>query len=139
MSETQPEPSPNPPETPAVSPFPAPRFGSIDPLQEYFEDRDGNRWSVARLIDDTRDLPVFDLPLAGLTLSDRPWEGYDLWELAYHVKKVMEADLSYPILLSWNGAIADGRHRVLKALATGETTIKARRMHWRPEPCRKAQ
>ena len=121
-----------------TTPPPAVRIPEPDPLQHFYCDRDGNRWSVARLLDDAKDLPVFDLPLAGIDLSGLPWDGDNMAELALHVRRCMDADLSFPILLSWTGAIADGRHRVLRALAMGERTIPARRMTWRPEPCRPA-
>jgi hypothetical protein len=51
----------------------------------------------------------------------------------------MDADLTCPILLDWNGDIADGRHRLIKALAKGRRTLKARRITWKPEPDRKAE
>lgn len=114
------------------------RFRAIDPLQDYYRDKDGNLYSVARLVDDAKELPVFEVPLAALDLSSHPWDGDDMFALAFHVKKCMEADLSCPILLDWRGGIADGRHRVMKAIATGKRTIKARRMTWRPEPDTKA-
>lgn len=114
-------------------------FRAIDPLQDYYQDGEGNQYSVARLVDDAKDLPVFEVPVAALDLSGEPWSGDNMYRLAFHVKKCMEADLNYPILLDWNGGIADGRHRVLKAIATGKRTIKARRMPWKPEPDRKAE
>ena len=109
-----------------------------EPLQDWYRDRDGDRYSVARLLDDTKGLPVFEMPVAGIDLSDVIWVDANLQLLAFHVRSCMNADLSYPILLDWNGTIADGRHRVIKALATGKRTIKARRMTWKPTPDRKA-
>ena len=109
-----------------------------EPLQDYYRDRDGCLYSVARLIDDSKDLPVFEVPVAAIDLSDRIWDESNIYGLAFHVRKCMSADLSCPILLDWNGALADGRHRIIKAIATGKTTILARRMQWKPEPCRKA-
>jgi hypothetical protein len=106
-----------------------------EPLQGRFHDGDGNFWSIARLIDDTKGLEPFDCPLSALDLSYEIWKGADIVDLAFHCKKVNEADLSEPIILSWNGAIADGRHRIIKAIIQGKTTIKAVRMHWRPTPC----
>lgn len=44
---------------------------------------------------------------------------------ADHIERCCEADLSYPILV-WDGAIIDGCHRVVKALANGQKTIKAK-------------
>lgn len=106
-----------------------------EPLQDRYTDGGGNYWNVARLIDDTKDLEPFDCPLAALDLSNETWSGCDLSHLPFHVKKVMDADLSKPIILSWNGAIADGRHRIIKAIVEGKTTIKAVRMTWRRKPC----
>jgi hypothetical protein len=65
------------------------------------------------------------------------WSDSNMFDLAAHVKRCMDADLDEPILIDWHGTLADGRHRVLKALAQGKRTIKARRMTWKPEPCRK--
>jgi hypothetical protein len=108
-----------------------------EPLQDYYSDPDGNCYSVAKLLDDAKDLPVFDVPVAALDLSSRIWAGCNMYALAFHVKKCVDADLRYPILLDWNGAVADGRHRIIKAIMDGKRTIKARRMTWKPEPDRK--
>ena len=43
-----------------------------------------------------------------------------------------------PIILDWNGCVADGRHRIIKAIVAGKTTIKAKRLTWRMEPDKKA-
>lgn len=115
------------------------KFADAEPLQDYFVDPDGNMYSVAKLIDDTKHLVPFDLPIAGICLSDKIWENEDIFGLAFHCKKVMEADLSKPIILDWRGGIADGRHRVIKALIEGRRTIKAVRITWRVTPCRPAE
>lgn len=116
---------------------PTVEFRDIDPLQDYYNDGEGGRYSVARLIDAAKDLPVFEVPLAALDLSAKPWEGYNLANLAFHVRKCIRANLDEPILLDWDGAIADGRHRVLAAIAKGRRTIKARRLMWKLGPCGK--
>ena len=94
---------------------------------------------MARLLDDCKDLPVFEVPIAGLNLSSCPWEGADMYCLAFHVQRCMKADLNCPILLDWRGRVADGRHSIIKAIATGKTTIKARRMEWRADPDKKEE
>lgn len=111
-------------------------FRAHEPLQDYFHDGKGGWYSVAKLADDTKDLPVFEVPLASLDLSHIIWRDADMLALACHVKRCMDADLDCPILLDWSGSIADGRHRVLKAVALGKRTIKARRMTWKPTPCK---
>lgn len=113
-------------------------FRPNDPLQDFYEDREGNRYSVARLIDDTKKLKPFKCPVAALSLAGKIWDGKDIAYLAFHVKKVNEADLSKPIILAWDGEIADGRHRLIKALTKGHRYIKAVRMTWKIEPCRPA-
>ena len=112
------------------------KLQDIEPLQDRFHDGDGNYWSIAKLIDDTKDLTPFDCPLAALDLSDEIWARCNITSLALHCKKVIEADFSNPIILSWDGAIADGRHRVIKAIIQKKKTIKAVRMYWRPNPCK---
>lgn len=113
-------------------------FRDADPLQDYYSDREGNYYSVAKLIDDTRKLKPFDVALASLDLSSVIWDGCNIFDLAFHCKKVIDADLKKPIILDWNGCIADGRHRVIKAIIEGKRTIKAVRMTWKPDPCRPA-
>lgn len=41
------------------------------------------------------------------------------------MKLVQETDLAYPIIISHEGRIMDGMHRVVRALIEGQTTIKA--------------
>lgn len=114
-------------------------FREAEPLQDYYCDGKGGWYSVAKLADDTKHLPVFDVPLASLDLSHIIWRDADMLALSCHVKRCMDADLDCPILLDWSGSIADGRHRVLKAIALGKRTIKARRMTWKPDPCRREE
>ena len=109
------------------------RFADHTPLEGYYNDGHGNLYSVARLIDMCKDLEPFDVPLQAFDLSAQIWQNYSIFDLAFHIKAVNEADLSYPIILDWNGSIADGRHRLIKALVLGHSTIKCVRMYWKPE------
>ena len=110
-------------------------FRDTDPLQDYYRNGD-NYWSVARIIDAAKDLEPFDLPIAGLDLSYEIWSGCNIFDLAFHCKRVNDADLSKPIILDWDGVIADGRHRVIKAIIEGRRTIKAVRITWKIDPDR---
>lgn len=113
-------------------------FRQNDPLQHYYVNN-GEHYSVARLIDETKNLTPFELPLAGIDLDQNIWSDCNIYSLAWHVKRVREADLSAPIILDWNGSVADGRHRIIKALTEGHKTIKAVRMTWKIEPDRVEQ
>lgn len=50
-----------------------------------------------------------------------------------HVKRVLEADLSYPVLV-FEGHVIDGCHRVLKALLRGDAHITAKIIRDMPPP-----
>ena len=115
--------------------LPKVKLPAIEPLQDSYHDGSGAYWGVARLIDFTENLKPFDCPLAALDLSREIWANSNMVDLAYHCKKVLDADLSKPIIISWNGAIADGRHRIIKAIINDKETIKAVRIPWRPSPC----
>lgn len=93
-------------------------------------------WLVHKLWEAAKDLPIYDVPLVGMCTDIQPWDGVTDDYLGYlsHVKLIMDADLSYPIILTPNGVIADGRHRLGKAIVTGQTTIKVQRLPFMPEP-----
>jgi len=92
-------------------------------------------WSVARLFELARDLPVMDVPLNHLNVYYR-YEKLTLREMVMHFKAVNAADLDKPIILDEDGDLMDGRHRVMKAMLLGIETIKAVRFETNPMPCR---
>lgn len=55
-------------------------------------------------------------------------------EIMEHADRVERADLSYPIILTPDGCIADGVHRVVKCLRTGQTRILAVYLPVMPPP-----
>ena len=55
-------------------------------------------------------------------------------QVAEHARFIDEAELAYPVILSSDGRIMDGMHRVLKALMQGESHIRAVRFLIDPEP-----
>lgn len=92
----------------------------------------GNRrWIVSKLIESAKDLEPFEIPLAGLNIYQL-MEAPSMNEFVGHMKRVMEVDLNYPIILDDEGFIMDGRHRVAKALLEGRTTITAVRFDETP-------
>ncbi len=112
------------------------QFCDVDPLQDYYQDGDGNSYSVARLVDEAKGLKPFKLPLEGIDLDLCIWNGFNMYNLAFHIKRVNNADLRRPIILDWNGAIADGRHRILKAIVKERSYIKAVRLTSKLNPDR---
>ncbi len=90
-------------------------------------------WSVPRLFELARSLPVMDVPLNHLSLY-YTYEKLTLREMVMHMKAVNAADLSCPIILDEDGELMDGRHRLMKAMLLGEPTIKAVRFDENPSP-----
>lgn len=122
-----------------VTNIPKIKFRNIDPFQDYYDDGRGNHYSVAKLVDESRYLTPFDMPIAGMQLDQIIWDDCNIIALAFHCKRVNKADLTKPIILDWNGEIADGRHRLIKAIMLGKETIKAVRITWNITPCRTGQ
>lgn len=92
-------------------------------------------WSVPRLIQLSKDLPVMEIPLVHINMY-HSFESMSMRDFIGHMKSVLSADLSYPIILDEDGDIMDGRHRLMKALLDGRETIKAVRFESNPSPCK---
>jgi hypothetical protein len=96
-------------------------------------------WDVDRLVGLTRELPRFRIELAAIfELDEAYWfsGGAEATCRAVieHARFIQEADLSFPIILSSDGRVMDGMHRVGKALLNGQVDIEAVRFARDPEP-----
>ena len=97
-------------------------------------------WDVDRLVALTKDLPRFRIELAAIVELDEPyWFGGGTREatcraVIEHARFIAEADLSFPIILSSDGRVMDGMHRVGKALLEGLATVEAVGFEHDPEP-----
>lgn len=91
-------------------------------------------WSVPRLFELARNLPVMDVPLDHLNVY-YIYEKLTLREMVMHMRAVHDADLDKPIILDEDGELMDGRHRIMKAMFNGRDTIKAVRFDENPDPC----
>ena len=92
-------------------------------------------WSVPRLFELARNLPVMEVPLYHLSVY-YTYEKLTLREMVMHMKAVNDADMSKPIILDEDGELMDGRHRLMKAMLLGNATIKVVRFDENPAPCR---
>lgn len=88
-------------------------------------------WDVDRLVERSKDLPVILVKLTDIKELDETfwYNGADskptVRSIAEHFKLVNETDLEYPIILSKDGRVMDGMHRVAKTLLSGQEEIKA--------------
>lgn len=55
-------------------------------------------------------------------------------DIGEHAKLIEEADLAWPIIMSSDNRVMDGMHRVLKALNSGQATIRAVIFDVDPDP-----
>lgn len=87
---------------------------------------DGKVWTVTNLIAQAKEIEPFDLPLAAIYLGAEVWtlEG-SVYGMAFHMRRALDVDTSFPVILCEKGFIMDGWHRVLRAVIDGKTTIKA--------------
>jgi hypothetical protein len=109
--------------------------------QYYF--RQSNRgllaWDVDRLVALSRDFPVLRVPLTDIREIGEPFssesdEAASWRSMVEHIQLIEAADLRFPIILSSEGRMMDGMHRVVKALLAGRATINAVRFTTDPEP-----
>lgn len=97
-------------------------------------------WDVDRLIALSRELVPFDVPLADIAeidencwFSDRD-PAPTCRAIVDHLRLMAETDDRYPIILSSDGRLMDGMHRVAQALFDGRSTIRAVRFIEDPPP-----
>ena len=94
-------------------------------------------WDVHRLWELAKDLPVQELDHEAF----HEWEEYG-WEtnltlsgLAEHIQRALAADTQYPVIVSAEGHIMDGCHRLLRAALDG-VLVKMVRFEETPSPDR---
>lgn len=95
---------------------------------------------VDRLVVLTKDLPSVEIPLTAIREIDEPlW--FDAGDpsptcraVIEHARLINAVDLRYPIILSAEGRVMDGMHRVGKALLLGRSSIEAVQFSKDPEP-----
>ena len=102
---------------------------------------DGLRaWDVDRLVELTRELPRQRIPLSAIREIDE-----DYWsnegtarltcrDVVEHARLIHECNFDFPVILSSDGRVMDGMHRICKALLLGHVDIEAVRFVRDPDP-----
>jgi hypothetical protein len=97
-------------------------------------------WDCDRLVALTDGLPRRTIPLNSIReLDEAYWRQkgeahMTCRELLEHLRLVQEADLAYPIILSADGRVMDGMHRVMKAALENRGEIEAVLFDQDPKP-----
>lgn len=98
-----------------------------------------HKWFAKRLWALAKDLPEFEYDVSAFTGYDEDfWFGDRIKptinRVLEHAVRIQHADYSYPIIISEDGLIMDGVHRILRAHLEGRKTIRAVRFEKNPEP-----
>src|SRR5262245_13746927 len=96
-------------------------------------------WDVDRLVTLTKQFPRIYIPLTSIRELDEAFcsehENALTWQgVVEHVRLIQAADLGFPIILSADGHVMDGMHRVAKAVLLGRDTIEAVQFADDPDP-----
>lgn len=106
------------------------------------DDQNTFYWKASTLWKLAETMPVEHVPLTSFdwtnenfqcsSFSDPP-----LWrDIGDHTRRILAADLQFPIILNAKGDVMDGMHRILKCYVFGLPTIKAVRFTETPPPDR---
>lgn len=97
-------------------------------------------WDIDRLIALTKNYERHRVKLDSIReIDENFWFGDEndkptCRAIVEHARLIQGADLGFPIILSSDGRIMDGMHRVAKALLEGCKTIEVVRFSQNPEP-----
>ena len=85
-----------------------------------------------------------DLPVTKVAIADIAEFEVDGWfqgrhtpsvrAVAEHARRIVNAELAYPVILNAEGQLMDGAHRLARAWMEGRTEIDAVRFPVTPEP-----
>jgi hypothetical protein len=97
-------------------------------------------WNVTRLVERSRDLPRERVSLSAIRELDEPYwsnganQQLTCRQIAEHARLMLDCDLAFPVILSSDGRVMDGMHRICKALLEGADAVEAVRFSEDPEP-----
>jgi len=96
-------------------------------------------WDVHRLVELSRELVRERVPLSAIRELDEPYWSHESGPMTCrgvvdHARLMLDCDLEFPVILSSDGRVMDGMHRICKALLEGHSEIRAVRFIQDPEP-----
>ena len=94
---------------------------------------------VDRPVERSGDFARETLKLTGIRELDEPFWSNDgpqmtCRKVVEHVRLIHDADLAFPVILSSDGRVMDGMHRICKALLQGKDHVEAVRFYHDPQP-----
>ena len=96
------------------------------------------KWHVPDLHAAAEGLPVKEIPTSQFNLDVDAWFGEackpTITNVIHHMKRIRNADLREPILLSAEGYVFDGLHRLARCALEEIQTIACQQFDINPEP-----
>jgi hypothetical protein len=96
------------------------------------------KWHVPDLHAAAKGLPVKEVPTRQFNLDVDAWFGEacppTIKNVIDHIKRIQNADLREPILLSAEGYVFDGLHRLARCALEGIPKITCQQFETNPEP-----
>ena len=112
--------------------------------QRTYSDEQGDgtvlAWEVEQLWEITKSFPIKSVPLGEIgdfdlvTWFDSGQHLPTCRAVTEHARKIMAAEFEHPVILSADGHVMDGMHRIAKAWLLGHETIEAVQFDEDPEP-----
>jgi hypothetical protein len=89
----------------------------------------------------SKEIKISEIPTLDELLDSHCWSTgkMSVRDIMDHCDRINNADLSYPIIFAPNGDIADGVHRIAKAIREGKKYIKAIQLCKMPEKVRNSR
>ncbi len=107
------------------------------------DDGTKHTWYTERLWELAKALVVKEVPIDSIAAFDEvTWFGLvepTCRRVTEHAKRINEASFEHPIILSAEGYVMDGMHRVCKAHLLGMKTVSAVQFCPNPEPDKRAK
>ncbi len=98
-------------------------------------DAEGHVWIHTHLIWNARELEIVQMPIDELQLEMQLlWKMENIRDFIVHMEKVNNADLNYPIIVSAEGHVMDGMHRIVKAILRGNKSVRGVKFPVTPPP-----
>ena len=96
------------------------------------------KWHVPDLHAAAKGLPVKEIPTSQFNLDVDAWFGEvckpTITNVIHHMKRIQNADLHEPILLSTEGYVFDGLHRLARCVLEEIYTIPCQQFDINPKP-----
>lgn len=97
-------------------------------------------WYIDHIWTAAAGLPTEDLSIDQVRELDRVCWFSEAWgkrptcrAVIEHCQRMMDADMSYPVILGPTGEVLDGVHRIAKAMLAGQETVRAVRLPAMPQ------